>query len=112
MAAAWLRGMGLLLPSPGSAAEGGRSIQGWQSNACLEEGGGSCVHSSKGPFGELNSPSLSCSHCSFVLEELKFLPTDERSREHKARCLWFLDTLIRFSHLKVIKKKRKRLFSS
>ncbi|NXI75974.1 RPA49 polymerase, partial [Rhipidura dahli] len=45
------------------------------------------------------------SHCSFVLEELKFLPTDEKSRDHKARCLWFLDTLIRFSHLKVIKKK-------
>ncbi|NWH94466.1 RPA49 polymerase, partial [Aegithalos caudatus] len=45
------------------------------------------------------------SHCSFVLEELKFLPTDERRRDHKARCLWFLDTLIKFSHLKVIKKK-------
>ncbi|NXA95221.1 RPA49 polymerase, partial [Melanocharis versteri] len=45
------------------------------------------------------------SHCSFVLEELKFLPTDERSRDHKARCLWFLDTLIRFSDRKVIKKK-------
>ncbi|NXY09424.1 RPA49 polymerase, partial [Pteruthius melanotis] len=45
------------------------------------------------------------SHCSFVLEELKFLPTDEKSRDHKARCLWFLDTLIRFSHMKVIKKK-------
>ncbi|NXH28076.1 RPA49 polymerase, partial [Myiagra hebetior] len=45
------------------------------------------------------------SHCSFVLEELKFLPTDEKSRDHKARCLWFLDTLIRFSQLKVIKKK-------
>ncbi|NXH97239.1 RPA49 polymerase, partial [Pachycephala philippinensis] len=45
------------------------------------------------------------SHCSFVLEELKFLPTDERSRDHKARCLWFLDTLIKFSHMKVIKKK-------
>ncbi|NXW71149.1 RPA49 polymerase, partial [Hirundo rustica] len=45
------------------------------------------------------------SHCSFVLEELKFLPTDEKSRDHKARCLWFLDTLIKFSHLKVIKKK-------
>ncbi|NWW69353.1 RPA49 polymerase, partial [Ifrita kowaldi] len=45
------------------------------------------------------------SHCSFVLEELKFLPADEKSRDHKARCLWFLDTLIRFSHLKVIKKK-------
>ncbi|NWQ99101.1 RPA49 polymerase, partial [Paradoxornis webbianus] len=45
------------------------------------------------------------SHCSFVLEELKFLPTDEKRRDHKARCLWFLDTLIKFSHLKVIKKK-------
>ncbi|NXH55005.1 RPA49 polymerase, partial [Rhabdornis inornatus] len=45
------------------------------------------------------------SHCSFVLEELKFLPTDEKSRDHKARCLWFLDTLIKFSHMKVIKKK-------
>ncbi|NXQ44172.1 RPA49 polymerase, partial [Catharus fuscescens] len=45
------------------------------------------------------------SHCSFVLEELKFLPTDEKSRDHKARCLWFLDTLIKFSHQKVIKKK-------
>ncbi|NWR36966.1 RPA49 polymerase, partial [Tachuris rubrigastra] len=43
--------------------------------------------------------------CSFVLEELKFLPADEKSRDHKARCLWFLDTLIKFSHLKVIKKK-------
>ncbi|NXR73774.1 RPA49 polymerase, partial [Pycnonotus jocosus] len=45
------------------------------------------------------------SHCSFVLDELKFLPTDEKRRDHKARCLWFLDTLIKFSHLKVIKKK-------
>ncbi|NXY86168.1 RPA49 polymerase, partial [Alcedo cyanopectus] len=45
------------------------------------------------------------SHCSFVLEELKFLPADEKSRDHKARCLWFMDTLIKFSYLKVIKKK-------
>ncbi|NXM74111.1 RPA49 polymerase, partial [Serilophus lunatus] len=45
------------------------------------------------------------SHCTFVLDELKHLPTEERSRDHKARCLWFLDTLIKFSHLKVIKKK-------
>lgn len=61
---------------------------------------------------QLNCRSPSCSHCSFVLEELKFLPTDEKSRDHKARCLWFLDTLIKFSHQKVIKKKRKRVFSS
>ncbi|XP_009878854.1 PREDICTED: DNA-directed RNA polymerase I subunit RPA49 [Charadrius vociferus] len=45
------------------------------------------------------------SHCCFVLEELKFLPDDEKRRDHKARCLWFLDTLIKFSYLKVIKKK-------
>ncbi|XP_074877822.1 DNA-directed RNA polymerase I subunit RPA49 [Buteo buteo] len=45
------------------------------------------------------------SHCSFVLEELKFLPADEKRRDHKARCLWFLDILIKFSQLKVIKKK-------
>ncbi|NXD17764.1 RPA49 polymerase, partial [Nothocercus nigrocapillus] len=45
------------------------------------------------------------SYCSFVLEELKFLPHDEKSRDHKARCLWFLDILIKFSFLKVIKKK-------
>ncbi|XP_010724562.1 DNA-directed RNA polymerase I subunit RPA49 [Meleagris gallopavo] len=45
------------------------------------------------------------SHCSFVLEELKFLPADEKSRDHKARCLWFLDILIKFSFLKIIKKK-------
>ncbi|NXI18147.1 RPA49 polymerase, partial [Irena cyanogastra] len=45
------------------------------------------------------------SYCSFVLEELKFLPTDEKSRDHKARCLWFLDALIRFSKMKTVKKK-------
>ncbi|XP_072216751.1 DNA-directed RNA polymerase I subunit RPA49-like [Excalfactoria chinensis] len=45
------------------------------------------------------------SHCSFVLEELKFLPADEKSRDRKARCLWFLDILIKFSFLKIIKKK-------
>ncbi|NXN96524.1 RPA49 polymerase, partial [Rhinopomastus cyanomelas] len=45
------------------------------------------------------------SHCSFVLEELKDLPAQEKSRDHKARCLWFLDTLVKFSYMKVIKKK-------
>ncbi|NWX75597.1 RPA49 polymerase, partial [Alca torda] len=45
------------------------------------------------------------SHCSFVLEQLKFLPDDEKTRDHKARCLWFLDTLIKFSYLTMIKKK-------
>ncbi|XP_051499499.1 DNA-directed RNA polymerase I subunit RPA49 [Apus apus] len=54
---------------------------------------------------ELAKKSEERSHCCFVLEELKFLPADERSRDHKARCLWFLDTLIKFSYLKVIKKK-------
>ncbi|KFP05350.1 DNA-directed RNA polymerase I subunit RPA49, partial [Calypte anna] len=54
---------------------------------------------------EITKKAEDKSHCSFVLEELKFLPADERSRDHKARCLWFLDTLIKFSCLKVIKKK-------
>ncbi|KFP79656.1 DNA-directed RNA polymerase I subunit RPA49, partial [Apaloderma vittatum] len=54
---------------------------------------------------EITKKAEDKSHCSFVLEELKFLPADEKSRDHKARCLWFLDTLIKFSYLKVIKKK-------
>ncbi|NXE12815.1 RPA49 polymerase, partial [Lophotis ruficrista] len=54
---------------------------------------------------EITKKTEDKSHCSFVLEELKFLPADEKSRDHKARCLWFLDTLIKFSYLKVIKKK-------
>ncbi|NXH17855.1 RPA49 polymerase, partial [Bucco capensis] len=54
---------------------------------------------------EITKKTEDKSHCSFVLEELKFLPADERSRDHKARCLWFLDTLIKFGCLKVIKKK-------
>ncbi|XP_037758115.1 DNA-directed RNA polymerase I subunit RPA49 isoform X1 [Chelonia mydas] len=45
------------------------------------------------------------SHCSFVLEELKSMPPSEDSSDHKARCLWFLDALIKFSFQKVIKKK-------
>ncbi|XP_064294326.1 DNA-directed RNA polymerase I subunit RPA49 isoform X1 [Phalacrocorax carbo] len=54
---------------------------------------------------EITKKTEDKSHCSFVLEELKFLPADEKRRDHKARCLWFLDTLIKFSYLKVIKKK-------
>ncbi|XP_063175434.1 DNA-directed RNA polymerase I subunit RPA49 isoform X1 [Chroicocephalus ridibundus] len=54
---------------------------------------------------EITKKTEDKSHCSFVLEELKFLPDDEKRRDHKARCLWFLDTLIKFSYLKVIKKK-------
>ncbi|KAF0883957.1 RPA49 polymerase, partial [Crocuta crocuta] len=45
------------------------------------------------------------SHCSFVIEALKSLPSDEKSRDHQARCIWFLDTLIRFRAQKVIKRK-------
>ncbi|XP_074850625.1 DNA-directed RNA polymerase I subunit RPA49 isoform X2 [Carettochelys insculpta] len=45
------------------------------------------------------------SHCSFVLEELRSMPRDEASADRKARCLWFLDVLIKFSFQKVIKKK-------
>ncbi|NXJ70782.1 RPA49 polymerase, partial [Rostratula benghalensis] len=54
---------------------------------------------------EITKKTEDKSHCSFVLEELKFLPADEKRRDHKARCLWFLDALIKFSCLKVIKKK-------
>ncbi|NXX02343.1 RPA49 polymerase, partial [Larus smithsonianus] len=54
---------------------------------------------------EITKKTEDKSHCSFVLEELKFLPDDEKRRDHKARCLWFLDTLIKFSYLKAIKKK-------
>ncbi|XP_024902311.1 DNA-directed RNA polymerase I subunit RPA49 [Pteropus alecto] len=45
------------------------------------------------------------SHCSFVIEALKSLPSNEESRDHQARCIWFLDTLIRFRAQKVIKRK-------
>ncbi|XP_029776560.1 DNA-directed RNA polymerase I subunit RPA49 [Suricata suricatta] len=45
------------------------------------------------------------SHCSFVIEALKSLPSDEKSRDHQARCIWFLDRLIKFRAQKVIKRK-------
>ncbi|GAB5579922.1 DNA-directed RNA polymerase I subunit RPA49 [Prionailurus iriomotensis] len=45
------------------------------------------------------------SHCSFVIEALKSLPSDEESRDRQARCVWFLDTLIKFRAQKVIKRK-------
>lgn len=45
------------------------------------------------------------SYCSFVLDELKSMPLDEKSRDHKARCLWFLDNLIKMSLQRVVKKK-------
>ncbi|XP_077003785.1 DNA-directed RNA polymerase I subunit RPA49 isoform X3 [Tamandua tetradactyla] len=45
------------------------------------------------------------SHCSFVIEALKSLPSNEESRDHQARCIWFLDTLIKFRAQKVIKRK-------
>nr|XP_025869016.1 DNA-directed RNA polymerase I subunit RPA49 isoform X1 [Vulpes vulpes] len=45
------------------------------------------------------------SHCSFVIEALKSLPSDEKSRDRQARCIWFLDTLIKFRAQKVIKRK-------
>ncbi|XP_062985154.1 DNA-directed RNA polymerase I subunit RPA49 isoform X2 [Elgaria multicarinata webbii] len=45
------------------------------------------------------------SYCSFVLDELKSMPLDEKRRDHKARCLWFLDCLVKLSSQKVVKKK-------
>ncbi|KAG8512197.1 DNA-directed RNA polymerase I subunit RPA49, partial [Galemys pyrenaicus] len=44
-------------------------------------------------------------HCCFVIEALKSLPPNEESRDRQARCIWFLDTLIRFRAQKVIKRK-------
>lgn len=55
-----------------------------------------------------SSLSFPCfSHCSFVIEALKSLPSNEESRDHQARCIWFLDTLIKFRAQKVIKRKSK-----
>ncbi|XP_004631890.1 DNA-directed RNA polymerase I subunit RPA49 [Octodon degus] len=45
------------------------------------------------------------SHCSFVMEALKSLPSNEEGRDRQARCIWFLDTLIKFRAQKVIKRK-------
>ncbi|XP_004711061.1 DNA-directed RNA polymerase I subunit RPA49 [Echinops telfairi] len=45
------------------------------------------------------------SHGSFVIDALKSLPADEEGRDRQARCIWFLDTLIRFRAQKVIKRK-------
>ncbi|XP_060055150.1 DNA-directed RNA polymerase I subunit RPA49 isoform X2 [Erinaceus europaeus] len=45
------------------------------------------------------------SHCCFVIEALKSLPSDVESRDRQARCIWFLDTLIKFRAQKVIKRK-------
>ncbi|KFO35402.1 DNA-directed RNA polymerase I subunit RPA49 [Fukomys damarensis] len=45
------------------------------------------------------------SHCSFVIEALKSLPLNEESRDHHARCIWFLDTLIKFRAQRAIKGK-------
>uniref|UniRef100_A0A9L0SKB3 RNA polymerase I subunit E n=1 Tax=Equus caballus TaxID=9796 RepID=A0A9L0SKB3_HORSE len=36
---------------------------------------------------------------------LKSLPSNEESRDRQARCIWFLDTLIKFRAQKVIKRK-------
>uniref|UniRef100_G3TYS8 RNA polymerase I subunit E n=1 Tax=Loxodonta africana TaxID=9785 RepID=G3TYS8_LOXAF len=44
-------------------------------------------------------------HCSFVIEALKSLPSNEESRDRQARCIWFLDTFIKFRAQKVIKRK-------
>ncbi|XP_042311840.1 DNA-directed RNA polymerase I subunit RPA49 [Sceloporus undulatus] len=45
------------------------------------------------------------SRCSFVLNELKSMPVNEKSRDHKARCLWFLDTLVKMNSQRMVKKK-------
>uniref|UniRef100_A0A2I3S1X5 RNA polymerase I subunit E n=2 Tax=Pan TaxID=9596 RepID=A0A2I3S1X5_PANTR len=45
------------------------------------------------------------SHCTFVIEALKSLPSDVESRDRQARCIWFLDTLIKFRAHRVVKRK-------
>ncbi|KAJ6652905.1 hypothetical protein lerEdw1_010516 [Lerista edwardsae] len=45
------------------------------------------------------------SHCFFVLDELQSMPLDEKSRDHKARCLCYLDYLVKLSLQRVVKKK-------
>ncbi|XP_069486584.1 DNA-directed RNA polymerase I subunit RPA49 [Ambystoma mexicanum] len=62
------------------------------------------------PFRNITSEDIKTmlenkSYGSYVLEELQSMPMDEKSCNHKARCLWFLDTLIKFSFQKVIKRK-------
>ncbi|MBN3281031.1 RPA49 polymerase, partial [Polyodon spathula] len=42
---------------------------------------------------------------SFVVEELKCMPMNDELRDHKARCLWYLNQLIKLSFMKVIKHK-------
>ncbi|KAJ1204648.1 hypothetical protein NDU88_000088 [Pleurodeles waltl] len=62
------------------------------------------------PFRDITSEDIKTmlenrSHTFFVLEELQSMPVDEESRDHKARCLWLLDALIKFSLQKVVKRK-------
>uniref|UniRef100_A0ABM5FRH4 DNA-directed RNA polymerase I subunit RPA49 n=1 Tax=Pogona vitticeps TaxID=103695 RepID=A0ABM5FRH4_9SAUR len=45
-------------------------------------------------------------YCSFVLDELKSMPMNEKSRDHKARCLWYLDCLVKLSSQRMVKKKQ------
>ncbi|KAJ7335261.1 hypothetical protein JRQ81_013202 [Phrynocephalus forsythii] len=45
-------------------------------------------------------------YCSFVLDELRSMPLDKKSRDHKARCLWFLDCLVKLSGQRTVKKKQ------
>ncbi|VTJ52714.1 Hypothetical predicted protein [Marmota monax] len=46
------------------------------------------------------------SHCSTVIEALKSLPSNEENRDHQARCIWFLDTLIKFRAQKHVFQKK------
>ncbi|XP_043915568.1 DNA-directed RNA polymerase I subunit RPA49 isoform X2 [Protopterus annectens] len=41
----------------------------------------------------------------FVVEKLKSMPQGEKQRDHIARCLWYLDNLIRLNFQKQIKSK-------
>uniref|UniRef100_A0A2K5R5F5 RNA polymerase I subunit E n=1 Tax=Cebus imitator TaxID=2715852 RepID=A0A2K5R5F5_CEBIM len=51
------------------------------------------------------------SHCTFVIDALKSLPSNVESRDRQARCIWFLDTLIRFRAQRVVKRKSKSMIN-
>ncbi|KAG8130351.1 putative DNA-directed RNA polymerase I subunit RPA49-like protein [Naja naja] len=52
------------------------------------------------------------SYCSFVLDELKSMPLDEKSYDHKARCLWFFDYVMGPTCPNIISNKLVKTFTA
>ncbi|KAM4710200.1 DNA-directed RNA polymerase I subunit RPA49 [Discoglossus pictus] len=70
------------------------------------------LEASSAPFRNVTSEELqekvaNKTHGLFVLQELQGLKElkDDEARDRHARCLWYLDTLIKLSHLQVVKRK-------